>query len=283
MPLVRLSEILKDAQKRKYAVGGFDSWNLESIKAIANAADRAHSPTVILAEVPEVDFVGMDYFVSIATIAAEKARSPIAIQYNETSDFSLAIRAIKSGFNSVMVENNEYDLNEYTNLVRRIVDVAHAINVDVEAEVGEMPEGYGAIIKKEGELVDPAIAKEFVSNTTIDALSVPFGNVHGLRDIKAKVDLEILKNFRDKVEIPLVAHGATGISEDDIRKAISLGICMFKVGTSLRVAYHKGMPTLKKEEIGYFPPLIKNLAIAQSALENEVERLMYVYGSANKA
>src|SRR4030042_2322891 len=182
-----------------------------------------------------------------------------------------------------MVENNEYDLNEYTNLVRRIVDVAHAINVDVEAEVGEMPEGYGAIIKKEGAIVDPDIAKEFVSNTNIDALSVPFGNVHGLRDIKANVDFEILKSFKDKIEVPLVAHGGTGISEDDIKRAISLGICMIKVGTSLRVAYHKGMPALTKDEIGYFPPLIKNLGIAQSSLEDEVEKLMYIYGSANKA
>lgn len=283
MALVKLSEILKDAQKRKYAVGGFDSWNLESIKAIANSADKCDSPAVILAEVPEIDFVGMDYYISIAKMAAEKARVPIAIQYNETSDFNLAIKAIKSGFNSVMIENNEYTLNKYSNLVQRIVEIAHSVDVDVEAEVGEMPEGWGAEIKKEGIIVNADMAAKFVNDTNIDALSVPFGNVHGLRDKKADIDLEILKSFRDKLKIPLVAHGGTGISEDNIKKIISIGICMIKVGTSLRVAYQTGMPIIEEENIGYFPPLIKSLYIGQRKLEQEIERLMHLYGSYNKA
>jgi ketose-bisphosphate aldolase len=283
MALVDLREILRDALQGRYAVGGFDTWNVDSIQAIVAAAEETRSPTVVLAEPEEIKFVGDEFYIAAARLAAERASVPVAIQWNETDDPREVHRAIQLGFNAVMIENRGLSPEEYESLVAEVVRVAHSAGVAVEAEIGNMPEAKGAEIVEQGTAYTPFEAARFVESTGVDALSVPFGNVHGLRDRCATLDLEYLSQVREAVDVALVAHGGTGIAPRDIEAAIQRGISMIKVGTCLRRAYTKGMMPIKEEDIGYIAPLLKTLGEARRTLQQIAQDLMVLYGSAGMA
>jgi ketose-bisphosphate aldolase len=282
MPLVGLDEILQDAQRGRYAVGGFDTWSVDTIQAVVAAAEETRSPVVVLAEPEEIQFVGEEYYIAAALLAAQKASVPVAIQWNETDNLDEVQQAIALGFNAVMVENRGSSPQEYEDVVRQAVLLAHRTGAAVEAEVGNMPEAKGAKIVEEGLVYSPSEARRFVEKTGVDALSVPFGNVHGLRDRYAILDLEYLTQVHEAVGVPLVAHGGTGIAPDDIRAAIQRGIGMVKIGTVLRRAYTSGMTTIEKKDIGYIGPLLSSLGEARKALQRAAAALMALYGSAGK-
>jgi ketose-bisphosphate aldolase len=283
MPLVSLNEILRDAQRGRYAVGGFDTWSVDTIQAVVAAAEETRSPVVVLAEPEEIQFVGEEFYIAAALLAAQKASVPVAIQWNETDDLGEVQRAMSLGFNAVMVENRGSARQEYEDLVQQAVLLAHQAGAAVEAEVGNMPEAQGAKIVEEGLVYSPSEARRFVEKTGIDALSVPFGNVHGLRDRYAILDLEYLAQVHEAVGVPIVAHGGTGIAPDDVRASIQRGVGMIKIGTVLRRAYTRGMTTIEEKDIGYIAPLLSSLGEAHKALQRAAVALMDLYGSAGKA
>ena len=283
MPLVPLQEILIDARQRCYAIGGFDTWSVDSIQAIAAAAEETQSPALILAEPEEIHYVGAEYYISAALLAARKASVPIAIQWNETDSFDEAVRAMALGFNAVMIENRGLPPQAYAVVLKDVVKVARPLGVSVQGEVGDMPEGHGAEIVEAGDLSTPDAARHFVDETGVDVLAVPFGNVHGLRDRQARLDLEHLTRMGRAAAVPLVAHGSTGIAPEDFPEIIRAGVGIFQVGTTLRLAYLGGEAELPQAERGYVAPMVRKMAGARVALQRRASELMVAYRSAGKA
>lgn len=241
MALVGMNQLLRHAVEGKYSVGYFESWNLESTVAVVRAAEAARSPVIIgccgeYVENPERRHKEhLSVYAAMARAAGEVASVPVATLLNEADDLATVYRGIKAGFGMVMFADDELSPEALEPIQLRVVEVAHASGVAVEAEVGTLPmvhAGTGQV--DEGRKSDPAQVAGFVERTGIDALAVSVGNVHLQEDRKSGIDLELLAAIRAKVRVPLVLHGGTGIERSAFKEAAKLGVAKVNVGAGLK-------------------------------------------------
>ena len=235
--LVTLSELLKDAKEEKYAVGAFNVPNLEAIRGVIQAAEELESPVILQhAEVHE-NLIGLKEIGPIMLQYAKAAKVPVAVHLDHGASYEMCVKAIRLGFTSVMYDasSKEYELNlEET---KEIVKIAHAAGVSVEAELGHIftsavggGEGRGSDSSDDYEdledvYTDPDLAKEFVEATGVDCLAIGFGTVHGIYLKEPKLDLNRILQIKEKIDVPFVMHGGSGVSEENYRTAIKNGIC----------------------------------------------------------
>jgi ketose-bisphosphate aldolase len=247
MALVPVPHLMQRACEGGYAVGYFESWNLDSLQGVIDAAERAEAPIIIgfngdfLSRENRLAEERLAVYAAMGRAAAESSAVPCGFIFNECPVDDWVRRAVDTGFNLVMPADPEASFQDYEQRVTQIVAYAHAKNVSVEAEIGELPCGASGTVADSGKLTDPDLAAQFVANTGIDLLAVSVGNVHIMIDGAQAVDLDHLAKIRDKVSIPLVLHGGTGITEDSLRAAVKLGITKVNYGTYLKQAYLKAM------------------------------------------
>jgi fructose-bisphosphate aldolase class II len=212
---------------------------------------------------------------------------PIAFILNETDDLEQIAQGMETGFNAIMVENDALHEEQYEQLVSRVVQMAHARNVSVEAQIGRLP--YGPDDRSGlGELTEPKRAKSFVERTGVDALGVSIGNVHIMTRGKANIDVQSLARIHDVVQIPLVVHGGTGFPAAAASEVIGLGVAKFNFGTNLKQTY---LSTLREKIASYSEPMNPHyfmgmggdqdiLAAARQAVKRRVKDLIQTYGFA---
>jgi fructose/tagatose bisphosphate aldolase len=238
MTLVPMPDLLGHARGGGYAIGYFEAWDSYSLEAIVAAAEAERSPVVIgfgcmLLEQSWLEHGGIEVFGAIGRQAAENCRVPVSLLLNEAHTVEHALRGIDAGFNAVMICDGDVERNA------RLVEVAHAAGVAVEAELGELPEGGpdGNVDLSDSGLTDPDEAAAFVAATGVDALAVSFGNVHTLEGAQATIDLDRLAAVHARVGVPLVAHGGTGFPAGAVPGAIERGVAKFNIGTILKRSY----------------------------------------------
>lgn len=301
MGLVSMIELLEDAKKRKYAVGYFESWNLESLGAVVEAAEEMRSPVIIgfnggIITSPErlLKPEDLECFAAIGQMVAQKTFVPVALILNEISSLHTAINGIKFGFNAVMFESNSEDFAENILLAKKIVEIAHAAGVSVESRVGQLPKAdKGTLPQKETRdfLTNPQEAERFVRETRVDALGISIGNVEILIEDNAVINFELLEKINKVVNIPLVLHGGSSITDDNVRRVIELGVCKINFGVKLNQAFLEGMKEVLYSTKEYVSPKyllgsgLKEdvLARGKLAMKELVKRKMEVYGSAGKS
>ncbi len=239
-----MGELLKHARENHYAVGYFESWNLESLLSVIDAAKRAASPVIIgfggmfLANPERRVEEDIYHYGAMGLGAAASSDIPMALLLNEADRVDMIIKALKAGFNAVMYQDLNVDFDKTVEINKYIVKTAHYCGADVEAEVGCLPDADAADGSiKGGETTDPDKAAYFVRETGIDALAIAVGNVHLLEGRTAELDFGLIKELRDKIDIPLVLHGGTGISAEALGEAIDIGVCKLNVGTILKRIY----------------------------------------------
>ena len=243
MALAPLSEILADAAAGGYAVGYFESWNLESLQAVIDAAEESRSPVIVgfngmfLCSPQRVVRERLELYAQMSLAAARAATVPVAIIFNECDDDDAIRAAIDAGFQTVMPEYGGLGHDEQVGRVRDLVAYAHARDAAVEAQVGTLA-GMGI---EPGVPTDPQQAGAFVEATGIDLFSAVIGNVHCLRSGTAAVDLALLRRIGEAVDRPLVLHGGSGFPAAAIAEAIDCGVAKFNIGTALKVAYRDAM------------------------------------------
>lgn len=281
-----MSEMLKEAKMNKYGVGYFESWNLESTRAVLTAANEEGSPVIIgfNGTILEQHGCELEYYATVGKTAVEKAQVPVALILNEASSFDQIVKGIRCGFSSVMIDGSSMPLEDNIKLTRKVVEVAHSVGVPVEGQFDELPHAIEGILSKnvaKSNMTDPSKARDFVKQTGIDALSVSVGNVHVLYKQQAEIDCERVRMVAEAVGIPLVVHGATGIKDDSIKKAIEAGICKVNIGTALRSVFTAAMrkaienrPFVGPEEV---------LDSGELELKVFVKKKMKVYGSSGRA
>ncbi|MBI4327214.1 MAG: class II fructose-bisphosphate aldolase, partial [Chloroflexi bacterium] len=214
MPLVSMSQLLSDAMRGGYAVCYFESWNLESLQAVIEAAEEVCSPVIVgfnggfLIHPSRARPENLAYYAGMGLTVRESTISA-AFLLNETDSLAQIGQAIELRFNAVMVESPGLAMDEYRRLVKKVVGSAHPKNVSVEAQVGHLPNGSDGPNGND-QITDPALARAFVEETGIDALGVSIGNVHVLTRGKASIDIASLQRIQAEVQIPLVIHGGTG-------------------------------------------------------------------------
>ena len=293
MPLASMRKMLAEARSGGYAVCYCESWNLDSLQAVVEAAEEMGSPIIagfnggFLGHASRARPERLAYYGSMAA-ALRASPVPLAFILNETDDLAQIREGIEQGFNAVMVESDSLPAQEYARLVEKVVQLAHARGVSVEAQVGRLPHGSGG--RDGGEVTDPKLARLFVAETGVDALGVSFGNVHILTAGKATIDLEVLARIRAEVDVPLVVHGGSGFPPEYAAEVIGLGVAKFNFGTCLKQVY---LAAVREKLAQYSEPMNPHFFLgmggsediflaAREAVKQQVQELIRTYSLAGR-
>ena len=241
MPLVCSKELLLDAQKNHYAIGAFNVENMEMIQAVIAAAEVENAPVIMQTTPSTLRYADTSLYSAMAKAAAEKSSVPVAIHLDHGSSFELCEKATKDGYTSLMIDGSKLPLDENIALAKKVVEMAktYPLCPTVEAELGKLGGKEDDVEVKDGEdtCTDPDEAVQFVEESGIDSLAVAIGTAHGFYKGTPKLEFERLAEIRNKVSVPLVLHGSSGIPDEDVQKSIALGICKVNFATEHRVAY----------------------------------------------
>jgi ketose-bisphosphate aldolase len=299
MPLISMKRLLNHALTNKYAVGYFEAWNMDSILAVIDAAERTKSPVIIgfggqfIGSKRRTVRENIYHYGSLGKSVAENTKLPVALLLNEAHDIPMLVNGLKAGFNAIMYEDHDIPMEEFIEINKYLVRTAHYCGADVEAELGELPNAdIGSDTLSKGKKTDPDEAAYFADATGIDALAVSVGNVHLLENKKSDLDFELIEILRNKVKVPLVLHGGTGISPENLKEAIKLGMCKVNIGTVMKRDYLKSIESyFNVHEVDKMDPhdvlgrggALDILSAAREAITEEVVRFIKIFGSENKA
>lgn len=284
MALVTVKELLDKAEKGGYAVGAFNCNNMEIVQAIVTAAEAENSPVIIQASQGAIKYAGLDYIVALVQIAAKNTNIPVALHLDHGTDFAQVVRCIGRGFTSVMYDGSKKPLEENIAITKNIIEIARALGISVEAELGKIggTEDDVTVSEKEALMTDPEEARYFVEQTDVDSLAVAIGTAHGQYKFKPELDFDRLAKIKSLVNIPIVMHGSSGVPDEDVQKAISLGVSKVNIDTNIREAFVKGV----RDVVENYPNEIDPRKILGPAKERMVEIIrekINVFGSNNKA
>ncbi len=277
--IVSTREMLLKAQKEGYAIPAFNFHNLETIQVIVEAANEMRSGVILAGTPGTFDYGGRDYLQSIVATAAKKYNIPIAIHLDHHENIESIKESIKLGTKSVMIDASHHPFEENIKIVKEIVDYAHRYDVTVEAELGRLggQEDDLVVDEKDSFYTNPNAALEYVEKTGIDSLAVAIGTAHGLYKSEPKLDFDRLKEIREKVSIPLVLHGASGVSIEDVRKCISLGITKVNIATELKIPFSDELRRYLMENMDANDPR-KYMANAKKSMrEVVIEKIKMCY------
>jgi ketose-bisphosphate aldolase len=284
--------LLQKARKERYAVPGFLAHppNFEHVRSILEAAEAADSPVILQVNEEGFKYAGLDYFVATSKILARRVSVPVVLHLDHGSSFELAMRCICSGFSSVMVDGSSLPFEKNIEFTRKVVQVAHAMQVPVEAELGELPGQWQRGVWKEKTLdsakdtsgthmTTAEDAFRFCEETGADALAISVGTGHG---VQAKIDFDRLREIVKRTSAFLVLHGGSGIPENALKKAIETGVSKVTYWTTLRNAFVDGVKsTMTGAHKDLYPVDILNVGTAK--MENAMKHCMTVCGSSGKA
>jgi len=282
MPLVTTKQMLLDAQKGHYAVGAFNVENMEMVKAVLQAAEEMRAPVILQTTPSTVRYGELENYVAIVSAETKKFSVPVCLHLDHGDSFALAVQAIHAGYTSIMIDGSGKNLKANIKLTQKVVEVAKVCGIPVEAELGQVG-GKEDDLEADGDkYTDPDEAKEFAQRTGISSLAIAIGTAHGFYAKTPVLDKERISKIRNCVGIPLVLHGASGLSDEDVRECVARGMCKVNFATELRVAYTTAGKTLLSEEPDTFDP--KKFGIAgMNAVKELVKNRISICGCAGKA
>ncbi|HWR38940.1 MAG TPA: class II fructose-bisphosphate aldolase [Patescibacteria group bacterium] len=281
MALVTMRELLQDAKKRKYAVGGFNVFNLETLSAVAEVAEELKTPLVL--GIPErlLKFVNGDSLSAAMVRTAQKINVPIALHLDHGHTYEGMMKAIQWGFTSIMYDGSSLPYAENLKRTKDITRIAHSLGISVEGELG-----YIGCYPQIGDLseenfVQPDIAADFVNRTKVDALAVAVGNNHGGYRGCPQLNFSRLAELNQSVDVPLVMHGGSKLSKEDYRNSIQAGIAKINIATDMSTV---AMDSLKME-------LTKNpaanyvhmMTVVKKGVKDSVRKYMLSFECISKA
>ena len=281
MPLVNMSDLLWRAKEGRYAVGSFSISNMEMVKGILRAVEETESPAIIQIAEVRLKNSPLELIGPLMVAAAENSEMPIAVHFDHGKTVEKITQALDIGFSSVMFDGSHLPFEENMMQCADIAVTAAEYGADIECEIGCVGGSEDGSEDIAINCSDPAQAAEFCEKVEMDALAVAIGNAHGNYKEEPKLRFDILEKIRDSVDVPLVLHGGTGISEADFRKCIELGICKINIATAtfdsvektVREAYEAGK--IK----GYYD---LQTAEEEGAYQNAMKHIK-IFGCAGKA
>jgi fructose-bisphosphate aldolase, class II len=292
--LVHIGRIVNKHILGKYALPAFNTSDLEMTQGIVRAAEAQKAPIIIQTSVGALEYAGFEQLVGIIKTEAREASVPIALHQDHCHDFELIKKLIAHGYSSVMIDASHLPYEENLKLTKAVVAYAHKRGVWVQAELGRIlgNEDWQNVKSGDDLMTDPEQAAGFVKETKIDTLAIAVGSVHGipvdprikkvLSTLKEHVDIERVKAIREKVSIPLVMHGASGVPDKQLQAAIKHGVAVFNIDTDLRVAFNKALrDNIKKYPQIYDPrKLFKPATDALQAMAEKKIKLLKGNGKA---
>ena len=282
MPLVDSKKMLLDAQKRGYAVGAFNAENMEMIKAVIAAAEELKAPVMIQTTPSTIKYGTSATLAAIVKAEAQRASVPVCLHLDHGSSYELIVECINQGYTSVMIDGSHEDFENNIAITKKAAEYARSKGIPVEAELGKVGGKEDDLEAEADTNTDPLQAKEFVERTDVDSLAVAIGTAHGFYIGTPVLDKERLSEIAKTVSIPLVLHGASGISDDEVADCVRRGICKVNFATELRASFTDACKKLYNESPDTFDP--KAFGKAGMAAEKElVMNRMKVCGCDGKA
>lgn len=288
--IVHIKAILAKANKGKFGVGAFNTSNLEVTLGIVRAAKRTKSPVIIQISEATIHYAGLKNIVSLIRSIAETDGKdvPIAIHLDHGKDYDLVKACVLAGLSSVHMDASASDFEENIKLTKRAVIFAHARGAYAQGELGSLLGKEGMTLadmpKNHDEyMTDPAKAAEFVRRTGIDTLAISVGAMHGFFPGQEKVDFPRLTKIHQALpKMPLVLHGASGLPDNHVSRAIGLGVRIINIDTDLRIAFTETLKsTIKTAKPTMYDPR-KVLAPSIEAVAEQTAKIIKIVGSGRK-
>lgn len=276
--------MLQAARAGGYCVGAFNVHTLEMLQAVVEAADELQSPLIIQSTVGTVKHLGPDYLAAAATVAANRSSVPIALHLDHCTDFHLIVQCIRAGYSSVMIDASHSPFDENVRLTKKVVEVAAAAGVNVEAELGRVGgvEDNIVVEDKDALLADPDECVRFVELTGVPTLAPAIGTAHGIYKGDPNIDFDRIERIAAKVAVPLVLHGGSGIPDEQVRRCIALGMSKMNVATELRIVFSDAIKRVFDANPAENDPR-KYMVPAKDALRAAAADKIRLCGSAGKA
>jgi len=281
MPLVTMNETVKKAYKEDYAVPGFNVFSFFDANAIIAGAEEQNSPVLLMTSGSCIKAMGIETAAGLYSAVAKRSKVPTVLHLDHASDIDIITKAINYGYTSVMYDGSMLSFEENIKNTQFVVKMARALGVTVEAEIGRVGKG------EDGEdvtavLTEPEMAKKFYEETDVDALAIAVGTTHGMQKQEAKIHYEIIKEIAKTVDVPLVLHGSSGVTNQDLEKISKFTFGKINIGTRLKNAFCDSIrENLNNDPVqrDYHKLLLKS---AEAVKEVVTDKIKYV-GSAQKA
>lgn len=279
--LVGLKEVIAEGKKRNIAVGNFNTPNLECLLAVLDAAEELDVPVIIAHAQCHEGIAPLDKIGPVMVELAKRSRVKVCVHLDHGEDFEYCKRAMEIGFTSVMIDNSTLSYDENVKGTREVVDYAHAHDVDVEAELGALPQreggGESTNVDPSDLYTKPALVPDFLAKTGIDALAIAFGTAHGIYKTKPVLNMDIITKIREYTDIPLVMHGGSGISHEEYREVIRRGVGKINYYSYMSYAgYAEAKATVEKKDADFFHNLALN---AQKAMKENALATLKVFSN----
>ena len=284
--LVNMNEVLRPAKQNHYAVGLFNAVNLELARGIINAAESTRSPVIMGTAEVLLPYGPLDEVSYYLIPMAKKASVPVVVHLDHGLTYDTCIKALELGFSSIMYDCSTDSYEENVRKVREMADIAHSYGATIEGELGHVGDNEGSA---EGSdhlqdpsvfFTDPKLAKDFVDKTGVDALAIAVGNAHGAYKLPPKLDFDSIRTIAITVDVPLVLHGGSGLTDDVFKKAILEGISKVNIFTDINVAAveaeFKKFSSMEKGIIDLIPAAVE-------AVKQETAKKMQLFSSDGKA
>ncbi|AZN43069.1 class II fructose-bisphosphate aldolase [Paenibacillus albus] len=273
MPLISSTDMLHRAREGRYAVAAFNVHTLEMLQAVTEAAEEMQSPLIIQSTVGTVKHLGPDYIAAAATVAANRTGLPIALHLDHCTDFDIIVKCIRAGYTSVMIDASMLPFEENVSRTKKVMEVAYAAGVNVEAELGKVGgvEDDIVVADQDALLADPEECVAFMARTGVHTLAPAIGTAHGIYKGTPNIDFNRIAAIAELVTAPLVLHGGSGIPAEQVKLAVSLGMAKMNIATELRIAFSDAIKQVFAERPGendprtYMVPAKK--AVKQLAIE----------------
>ena len=277
--LVNLNDVLYPAKKGGYGVGLFNAVNMEMIRGVLAAAEEAKAPVIIGTAQVLFPCGPLEEVMSVLIPMAEKASVPVVVHLDHGLDRETCLRALELGATSIMYDCSTDPYEENIRKVREVAEIAHEKGATIEGELGH--------VGNNGDGTDPTLyytqpekAAEYVEQTSIDALAIAVGNAHGAYTLPPKLDFARIHEIAGTVNVPLVLHGGSGLTDNDFREAIHQGISKVNIFTDLNIAAAHAAKTALQQPDAAFTSLVEPTV---EAIKQETLKKMQLFGSCNKA
>ncbi|VDS08446.1 D-tagatose-1,6-bisphosphate aldolase subunit GatY [Paracoccus haematequi] len=243
-PQANPRDLIENARKGGYAVGAYNMHNEETTEALVWAAERSDSPVFLQVGRAIIPHMGVARAFEMTRRVAERSNARYVIHLDHGS-WDEVMEAIRLGFTSVMYDGAHLPFEENIATTRKVVEIAHALGVPVEAELGKIPDA-GQNVNWEDYYTNVEEARRFVAETGVDYLAISVGIVHGvIPDLPEKpINIQRIREIKAATGIPLVLHGASGLTDREVQEAKAAGVHKFNADTDLRHAFRKGLESV---------------------------------------
>lgn len=282
--LINLREMLQVAKEHRFAVGAFNTSDLNLVRVVVEEAEATNTPCILQCATGEFNYATPSFY-KYVTYRLQNSKIPFVLHLDHGKTLEDCVRAIQAGFTSVMIDGSELSFEENIKLTSKVVELAHACNVSVEGELGTI----GAMSNSdEGGVTNitytnPQDVKIFEKATNVDALAVAIGTAHGIypKGFKPKLQLDILKDIQKVSSVPLVLHGGSDNPDEEIAEACRIGIQKVNISSDIKQRFFATLNDELNKTGGFMPPKVYTPAI--EATKEVVLNKMTLFGSIGKA